>query len=233
MPVYRLKYRKEGPASYISHLDLLRTFARAGRRAGLPLAFTQGFNPHPKISFAAPLGVGIAGVGEYADLELTEARETAELVEALNRALPEGLRVSEARLSEAQAKSLMALVDRATYRSEARLSRPYPQNELTESLTAFLALPEIWVERRGKKKPATRYNIRAGVFALQGTVEGDSLSLEMELKTGSSGNVKSEELLQELVKAVALPVTSGFTTCRTGLYQKPENQQEKRTLWEN
>ncbi|HBC91420.1 MAG TPA: hypothetical protein DCZ10_00560, partial [Pelotomaculum sp.] len=69
MPVYRMMYAKEGPARYISHLDLLRTFERAARRAGLPIAFTGGFNPHPKIAFAAPLAVGTAGGAEDADLE--------------------------------------------------------------------------------------------------------------------------------------------------------------------
>jgi hypothetical protein len=59
-----MMYEKVGPARFISHLDLLRTFGRAARRAGLPLAFTQGFNPHPKITFAAPLAVGISGEAE-------------------------------------------------------------------------------------------------------------------------------------------------------------------------
>ena len=232
MPVYRIKYSKEGPARYISHLDLLRTFARAGRRAGLPLAFTQGFNPHPKITFAAPLGVGIAGLGEFADIELTEPMSAAAVKEAFNLTLPEGLGVADARLIPDQVKSLMAMVDRATYRSEVKLSRPISQNELNESIESFLNLPEIWIERRSKKNPAAKHNIREGIFYLTGVAEGDDIILEMELKTGSGGNVKCEEVLSEFIKDSALPVEGGFSLYRAGLYQAPINQREKRTLWE-
>ena len=98
MAVYRMMYAKVGPARFISHLDLLRTFGRAARRAGLPLAFTQGFNPHPKITFAAPLAVGIAGEAEFADLELTRKIPAPVVARALTGALPEGLSVLEVRL---------------------------------------------------------------------------------------------------------------------------------------
>ena len=231
MPVYRLKYSKEGPARYISHLDLLRTFARAGRRAGLPLAFTQGFNPHPKITFAAPLSVGIAGLGEFADIELTGYLPDDDVRIALSSSLPEGLRILEARTVPMPVKSLMAAVERAVYRASAVLGQVLSQEELTGSVNAFLDLHEIWTERRGKKAAAKKYNIREGIFSLKGTIEGDVILLEMEIKTGSSGNVRCEEVLTEFIKAGGLTVTSGFDLSRTVLYQVSPCQREQRELW--
>ena len=105
-----MMYEKVGPARFISHLDLLRTFGRAARRAGLPLAFTQGFNPHPKITFAAPLAVGISGEAEFADLELTEKIPAPFVARALSDALPEGLRVLEVRQLKGAGPALMAMV---------------------------------------------------------------------------------------------------------------------------
>ncbi|MFA4886471.1 MAG: TIGR03936 family radical SAM-associated protein, partial [Desulfotomaculaceae bacterium] len=85
---YRIIYAKEGPARYISHLDLLRVFDRAARRGGLPVAYTQGFNPHPKMSFAAPLSVGTAGEAEFADMELTRDIPVADMESALAGSMP-------------------------------------------------------------------------------------------------------------------------------------------------
>lgn len=232
MPHYRIKYHKKGPARYVSHLDLLRTFARAGRRAGLPLAFTQGFNPHPKITFAAPLGVGIAGEGEFADIELTGQMPAGVVREALSASLPEGLEVLEARIIIMPTKSLMAMVSRASYSGSANLLRLLSQNELEQSIRSFLDLPEIWVERRGKNKTAKIKNIREGIFTFSGTIVDDMLTLEMDLKAGSSGNVRCEEVLGAFIKTGPIPVDGGFILSRTGLYQASENPPEKRELWQ-
>lgn len=229
MPRYRVMYAKEGPARYISHLDLLRAFERAARRAGLPMAFTQGFNPHPKIAFAAPLGVGTAGEAEFADLELTAAIPAGEVAGALSKALPEGLRLVEIRPVPDQAPALMAVVDRATYRAEARLSRPVSSEDLERAIAAFLARPEILVERKNKAGEKKKYDIRPGIFAVSGRLDGDIIIIEAELKTGSSGNVRLEELLDAFTEYSRLPVQGRFVLCRTGLYSG--GKKGRKTLW--
>lgn len=128
-----MMYEKVGPARFISHLDLLRTFGRAARRAGLPLAFTQGFNPHPKITFAAPLAVGISGEAEFADLELTEKIPAPFVARALSDALPEGLRVLEVRQLKGAGPALMAMVRSASYRVEAKTCGPVTAGELKDA----------------------------------------------------------------------------------------------------
>jgi len=90
----RIWFEKRARAKYISHLDLMRAMSRAVRRAALPIWYTEGFNPHPYLSFPLPLPLGQEGLREALDLRLTE--ETQDIAARLNAVLPEGLRVLEA-----------------------------------------------------------------------------------------------------------------------------------------
>ena len=91
----RLLFTKEGRAVYISHLDLLRTFQRVFLRQGLVLRHSQGFHPHPMISFALPLSVGQSSVCEVLDFEVNEDMDGTGLPEALNQFMPEGIRATD------------------------------------------------------------------------------------------------------------------------------------------
>ena len=92
--MYRMLFEKTGNAVWISHLDLMRLFQRAFKRAGLPLTHTQGFNPRPSVSIALPLSVGVSSVCELLDFDLDgEVVECDEIMSRLNQALVEGVRV--------------------------------------------------------------------------------------------------------------------------------------------
>ena len=91
MPEYRLRFSKQGKAAYLSHLDVLRTFQRAFIRAGIAVKHSEGFNPHPKMSIAAPLQLGCESICEILDVSILSGPE--DLPAALNPVLPEGLRV--------------------------------------------------------------------------------------------------------------------------------------------
>ncbi|MBQ2633294.1 MAG: DUF2344 domain-containing protein [Oscillospiraceae bacterium] len=91
----RLRFAKEGRAVYLSHLDLMRTMQRAFLRAGYPLKYSEGFNPHPVISILLPLGVGTASVCELMDFSLTAPLDPEALPERLTKAMPEGIRATE------------------------------------------------------------------------------------------------------------------------------------------
>lgn len=80
----RVRFTKYGPIKYVGHLDLMRYFQKALRRSGLPLSFTKGFSPHPILSFASPLGVGITSEGEYMDFSLDQDVPVSEISEKLN-----------------------------------------------------------------------------------------------------------------------------------------------------
>lgn len=92
----RVVFSKTGRAKYISHLDLNRTMIRAFRRAGLPIWYTEGFNRHPYVTFAAPLSLGYEGERETMDLRLKEDMDMGELVRRLDAVMPEGLHVYDA-----------------------------------------------------------------------------------------------------------------------------------------
>ena len=96
----RIKFSKEGPIKFVGHLDTMRYFQKAIRRANLPVAFSGGYSPHMIMSFAAPLGVGTESLGEYFDLELTETVPTDEITRRLEATMVEGVRVISARQVE-------------------------------------------------------------------------------------------------------------------------------------
>jgi radical SAM-linked protein len=91
MPEYRIEYFKQDEARWLSHLELIRTLIRALRRSGLPLVFSQGFNPHPRLSYGPSLGVGVAGLREYLDVELATSTPLDKGMSALGQQFPSGL----------------------------------------------------------------------------------------------------------------------------------------------
>lgn len=112
---YVFKIKKTGNVKYISHLDTMRTMHRAIRRAQLPLTYSKGFNPHPSISFAAPLSLGFESLAEYADVEFDEKINSNEIKERLNKNLPYGMEVSEAILIDKKMPTSMAKAMAAKY----------------------------------------------------------------------------------------------------------------------
>ena len=93
----RIKFAKTGHMKFVGHLDTMRYFQKAIRRAELPVAFSGGYSPHMIMSFAAPLGVGTTSLGEYFDMELTETVPTKEIEDRLNAVMAEGVSICSAR----------------------------------------------------------------------------------------------------------------------------------------
>ena len=112
----RFQITKEKEIRFISHLEYLRTIGRAFRRAGLPVAYSQGFNPHMKYSLASALGVGVVSYAEFVELELTEPVNPLAAANAFRKALPGGIRVLAVDAVENQAPALMSVAGGAEYR---------------------------------------------------------------------------------------------------------------------
>ena len=106
----RIKFTKTGAMKFVGHLDTMRYFQKAIRRAELPVAFSGGYSPHMIMSFAAPLGVGTTSLGEYFDMELTEKVPTAEIEDRLNAVMVEGVTISSARQVEDGRQALLWLL---------------------------------------------------------------------------------------------------------------------------
>ncbi len=136
----RLRFSKTGRAKFISHLDLNRTMTRAFRRAALPIWYTEGFNKHPYVTFAAPLSLGYEGVAECMDIRLIEELSMEEVKARLNAVMPEGLRIEEAAPAVCKPADLAA----AVWEIHADCT--------AEEWAAFSAQESVTVEKRTKKK---------------------------------------------------------------------------------
>ena len=151
MPKYRLVFQKTGSAKWLSHLDVMHTFARAFLRAGIPLKHSEGFNPHPKISIAHPLPVGVEGYGELLDFE-ADCPSLERVPELLNAALPVGLRAIRAYPPQAAASEIALALYRLTFEYDNGAPTP-------ERLADFFAQETIPVVKRSKKGE-TEINLR-------------------------------------------------------------------------
>jgi len=145
----RVKFSKTGRLRFLSHLDLMTLFQRAAARAGVPIAFSQGFNPHPKIAFGPAISVGMESTSEYLDMETSAFINLLTTTEALNRALPDGLRVLESRIIPPKAPSLSGSISRYRYEIDAPGTIA---DELQDQLISFLSRTSVIVSREGKQK---------------------------------------------------------------------------------
>lgn len=203
----RVRLAKTGLARFFSHLDLQRTLERTLRRAGLPIAYSQGFNPHPRISFGSALATGSSSEGEFLDLELTEEMEPAAFVARANAHCPQGLRLLEARrLAMGKGDSLMALLDAAEYRLTLT---GVDGSALQAALDALLAAESVEVTREGRSGPRL-VDIRPQVYALEMTGPGE---IRAVVQTGPQGNLKPEDLVTGL-RSLA-PDLAGLTLSQT------------------
>ena len=111
----RVKFAKYGPLRFTGHLDVLRFFQKAIRRAGLDVVYTHGFNPHQVMSFAAPLGVGLCSVGDYMDVEMASSDGAEYFKERMQEACPYGIDILSVKMLPEKAGNAMASVAAATY----------------------------------------------------------------------------------------------------------------------
>ncbi|MBF9132372.1 DUF2344 domain-containing protein [Plantactinospora sp. S1510] len=142
----RIRYAKRGPLRFTSHRDFARAFERALRRAGVPVAFSQGFTPHPKISYASAAPTGVASEAEYLEIGLQAPVDPSDLRTALDSALSPGLDVLDAVV--AGSGSLADRIDASRWRIELPGIEP---DVLRNAVSAFLAAAEVMVERMTKQ----------------------------------------------------------------------------------
>lgn len=142
----RLRFAKEGRAVYISHLDLMRTMQRSFLRAGYPLKYSEGFNPHPVISILLPLGVGVSSQCELMDFSLTEPLDETSLPERLTRAMPEGVRALEVYAGGRKVKELKWLRIEGVFEYDGR-----DPAKMCEGLSDFFARKQIVITRKTKR----------------------------------------------------------------------------------
>ncbi len=216
----RFRYACGRELRYLSHLDLLRLFQRAMRRAGLPLAYTGGYSPRPRLSLAAPLPVGATASREYGEVYLTKPLTAAAFCRRLDVQLPPGITLTGAVPVPLEEPPLAAVVNAALYRADWAGNGPVPARAaLQESLERLLAEPEIMIRRYGKKGRITAQNIRPFIFSVELLPPGDTaLSLRLLLQVGSRGGVSPSRVLNELQPEGTFRDEQRWDLHRRGLY---------------
>jgi len=182
MSKYRLCFAKEGVASYISHLDLLRTFQRVFIRAGMVIRHSEGFHPHPTLSFVLPLSVGQTSRCELLDFETEEEIDCAALPARLAPCLPEGIRVLSCRPPERPVRELRFL--------QAEVTLLYDNGvppEAAEAVRTLLLGERVVVEKRNKKKQMAEVDIRPMIHTLTIEERPDALLLSAVVQAQNPG----------------------------------------------
>ena len=182
MAKLRLKFRKEGRAVYISHLDLLRTFQRVFLREGLVLRHSQGFHPHPLLSFALPLPVGQSSDCELLDVEVDGQVDCAALPENLNRFMPEGIVAVDCWEAVRPIRELDAL--------RCQVELIYDRGVTEDTLQAIqdlFAREEIVIQKRTKHKAMADVDIRPLIRSLTFAPEGEILCINATVAAQNPG----------------------------------------------
>lgn len=136
---------------FISHLDIMRTFERALRRSDIPISYSTGFNPQPQIVFGLPLAVGFTSESEYADFQLTQYIDPYTFIECLNKQLPSGLEILDAKIKDDN-ENIMAAVGAASYIILVYTPLELGINDIKGKICAFQKEKNIIVAKEGKKR---------------------------------------------------------------------------------
>lgn len=192
----RLVFAKKKDIKYISHLDLALAWERALRRAQIPLAYSQGFNPRPKMQFASGLPLGSTGRAEILDIVLTEALSPDEAQQRIAPKLPAGIGLQAVAEVPLKAPTLQHLLRQAEYR--VTVETDLPEGELAARIESLLAADTLLQTRR-RKKQTEEFDLRAWLHGLRlESVAGGDAVLWLRVTAGQYGNLRPEEVLKAL-----------------------------------
>jgi len=179
-------FSRDENSCYVAHLDMMRIFERAVRRAGIDCDYTQGFNPRPVMTFALPLGVGVESIDDYAHITLRKKTNPGEFVEKMNKSLPEGIKILGAKEITEPKKSLMASVCACEYLFLfKRIGR------FKEIILSLDTLP-VTKTSKGKKR---EINVKEYILSIDSY---DENSLSVLVKAGSKENLRPDLFLASL-----------------------------------
>lgn len=188
----RIKFSKHGPIVFIGHLDMMRYFQKAMRRAEVDISYSGGFSPHQIMSFAAPLGVGIASNGEYMDIGVDSLTNAKQVMDALNAVMVEGVRIESVKLLPDNATNAMASVAAAKYTISFREGHA-PGVDFFSQIDGFLSGDEIIVTKE-TKKGYKELNLKPHIYEFSYNCNENTVSLLVD--ASSSGNIKPGFVLQ-------------------------------------
>ncbi|NLY78022.1 MAG: DUF2344 domain-containing protein [Tissierellia bacterium] len=205
-----IRFTKQNFMKYISHLDLMRLFQRSFRRCNIPIKYSQGFNPQPKMAIANPLALGTESFEEYMEIELTQRIPEDDFIKTMNKDLPEGIKILDAKYVD-EKKSITTYIDWSHYEIQFMAYNVADLDTLEASITGLLERDQIIIERerrKGNKVITKNVDIRPLIgnitLSKDKTVETSEreylVTINCLLKSGDRGNLKPIDLLKALDK---------------------------------
>ena len=190
----RLWYKKSGLTIYTSHLDMNRCFTRALRMAGIPLWYTEGFNPHPYLTFLLPLPLGQTGLREPVDIRTVEEITDTEIMNRLNSVLPGGVEIVEVTQPLYKVNS----VESAKYEISIQFENDVMASAFCEGVKSTVASGELMAEKRTKKGFKT-INLCEMIFDFSADCAGKAVNISAVLATGTEKNLNAGLLTDTLL----------------------------------
>lgn len=222
----RIKFAKYGVMKFIGHLDMMRFFQKAIRRADIDVRYSEGFSPHQIMSFAAPLGVGSESFGEYLDIEVLSMDSPEAMRQALNDVMVEGVEILSVNVLPDQAKNAMASVAAASYRLTMK-EGSFPIDDLAQKLQAFCAQETIPYTKETKKS-VVELDLKQGIYELGTDEEG---AIHMLVNASSSGNIKPTMIFEKFCQFAGCEIpASAIQVTRLEIYTDLAQNGETRHL---
>lgn len=208
----RLRYTKRGRLRFTSHRDIARVFERALRRADVPVAFSAGFSPHPKVSWVGAAATGVASEAEYVEIALAEVRDPEDVRTALDASLPDGIDLVEA-VTAQPGSSLADLVTASCWRIELA---EVPLDAVERAVAAFLAAGSVEVERMTKNGRRV-FDARGPVVSLRASAGQGCAILDLVVQHVTPA-VRPDDVLTGLraVSDLVTPVPPAVTRLAQG-----------------
>lgn len=208
----RIEFSKLNMAKFISHLDLMRCFQRAIMRSGLPVEYSQGFNPHQKMTFALPLSVGVTGKSEFADISFEDGKVSdEEIKQKLNENLPPDIRILSVGDLCFKAADITCAEYLMTLYSDKKIDK--------DRILKFFDLDEVTVMKRNKKKVEKPINIMEYIRAREVIEDkGNELILRLVLDAGGERNLKPEIIAAKLCEGDENLCCDDADICRTKIF---------------
>ncbi|MDE6740062.1 MAG: TIGR03936 family radical SAM-associated protein [Lachnospiraceae bacterium] len=210
----RIKFAKYGTMKFIGHLDMMRFFQKAIRRADIDIKYSEGFSPHQIMSFAAPLGVGIESRGEYMDIEVLSMTSTEDMKDALNQVMVEGVEVLSVTILPEHAKNAMSSVAAASYSLRMK-EGSFPIDDLEGKIQDFCSQATIPYTKETKKS-VVELDLKQGIYELGA---GHNGTIHMLVNASSSGNIKPTMVFEKLCQFAGVEISpSAYQVTRLETY---------------
>lgn len=201
--VLRIKFTKYGPLKFIGHLDIMRYFQKAIRRADFDVKYSNGFSPHQLMSFAAPLSVGLESYGEYFDLEVNSVTSSQDMIERLNACMANGIEILSVKMMPEKGGNAMASVGAASYTVRFYDDKK-PNFSLEEAVQRFMHQETVIVTKKSKKLE-TEIDIKPSVYRIQ--ADDSNLEVSFMVDASSAGNIKPVTVMQALYQFYNMDIT--------------------------